>query len=174
MRYSIREVEDWDDKWQVVYDVTLDDGTTTQSGHCFPKDTLEWRAAEYGIDPGDTAMLLDLVLTEPHLGATDWAGTQLRDAPDIPTARRDHVARCAAAKLRLRLSTRGALVQPGGPLERVHAESPMEPEVIALKAEQVRRLRAAHAEALRTPDNRSRADRFRDHLRQNRRTPEER
>lgn len=34
-------------------------------GHVFPKDTLEWRAAEYGIS--DVAELLDIVLHEPYL-----------------------------------------------------------------------------------------------------------
>ncbi len=173
MKYTIRDVEDWGDKWQIVYDVTLDDETTTQSGHCFPKDTLEWRAAEYGIDPADTATLLDLVLAEPHLQPADWSGTHLRDAPDIATARRDHIARCAAAKLRVRLSSRGALAREGGPLEGIHTESPMDLEVIALKTEEVRRMRAEHA-APRTPDNRSRAERFRDQVGKTRRTREER
>jgi hypothetical protein len=34
-------------------------------GHIFAKDTLEWRAAEYGLD--DVDELLDMVLHEPHL-----------------------------------------------------------------------------------------------------------
>jgi hypothetical protein len=33
--------------------------------HIFPKDTLEWRAAEYGVADADE--LLDLILHEPHL-----------------------------------------------------------------------------------------------------------
>lgn len=34
-------------------------------GHVFPKGTLEWRAAEYGLD--DVDEILDIVLHEPHL-----------------------------------------------------------------------------------------------------------
>lgn len=35
------------------------------SSYVFPKDTLEWRAAEYGLD--DVDEILDMVLHEPHL-----------------------------------------------------------------------------------------------------------
>jgi hypothetical protein len=35
------------------------------SGYVFPKDTLEWRAAEYGLT--DVDEILDMVLHEPHL-----------------------------------------------------------------------------------------------------------
>lgn len=37
-------------------------------GYVFPKDMLEWRAAEYGIS--DVDELLDMVLHEPHLPET--------------------------------------------------------------------------------------------------------
>ncbi len=35
--------------------------------HCFPLDTMEWRSAEYAIDPNDRDTLLDLVLAEPWM-----------------------------------------------------------------------------------------------------------
>jgi hypothetical protein len=90
--------------------------------HLLPLDAMEWRAAEYGIDPADTATLLDIVIAEPHLTREDWAsGTKLHDAPDIDTARRDHLARCAVVKLRHRISIRA----PHTPLERIRLESPM-------------------------------------------------
>lgn len=34
-------------------------------GHIFPKETLEWRAAEYGLT--DVDEILDIILHEPHL-----------------------------------------------------------------------------------------------------------
>jgi hypothetical protein len=37
----------------------------------FPEVTLAWRAAEYGIDPTDTALLLDVILHEPFLPDLD-------------------------------------------------------------------------------------------------------
>jgi hypothetical protein len=122
----------------------LDDGTEVRHLHQFPIDTLEWRAAEYGIDPADTATLLDIVLAEPYLSDEDWAvGHRLHAAPDIDTARRDHLARCARAKLRHRITTR----TPGHPCRRVAAESPLHPEAIGLKQQLVARARAAHAAA---------------------------
>lgn len=51
--------------WYV--DTERPDGS--QRRHVFPKTTLAWRAAEYGIDPADTDTLLDIVLHEgfaPH------------------------------------------------------------------------------------------------------------
>ncbi|ARX81516.1 hypothetical protein SMD44_00914 [Streptomyces alboflavus] len=47
--------------WAV--DMRKPDGGTYR--HVFPTDTLAWRAAEYGLDPADTAALLDVVLHEP-------------------------------------------------------------------------------------------------------------
>lgn len=35
--------------------------------HSFPLEALEWRAAEYGIDPTDTEALLDLIVHEPYV-----------------------------------------------------------------------------------------------------------
>lgn len=126
--------------WHVVTRASDGRGLT----HVFPKAALEWRAAEYGIDPADTATLLDIVLTEPHLTEEDWAaGHRLHDAPDIDTARVDHLARCARSKLRHRISTR----TPGHPCRRVAAESPLHPEAIGLKQQLVARARTAHAAA---------------------------
>lgn len=120
--------------WRASLTITADDGSSVRHQHLFPVDTMEWRAAEYGIDPADTATLLDIVLAEPFLTPDDWAaGEQLYTAPDIDTARRDHVARCSAAKLRCRLSTRAK----GSPLVRVRDESPLHAEVIELKTELV-------------------------------------
>lgn len=106
----------------------------------FPEDTLEWRAAEYGIDPNDTATLLDIVLTEPFLTPEDWAnGPTLYDADTIDDARTAHIARCAAVKLRHRISTR----EKNSPVSRVRDESPMNPEAIALKTQYVAQRRNA-------------------------------
>lgn len=132
--------------WRVTGTMLEDDGAVVPYHHAFPLDTMEWRAAEYGIDPADRATLLDIVLTEPHLTAEDQArGYRLHDAPDIETARRDHLARCVAVKLRHRISTRAV----GTPLGRIRSESPMDPEVIAVKAQHVARVRASVASVRR-------------------------
>jgi hypothetical protein len=155
-------LEDSHDRWRIAITITADDGTTTRLLHLLPIDTMEWRAAEYGIDPGDTATLLDIVLAEPHLTPADWSsGTKLHDAPDIATARRDHIARCAAVKLRHRLATRVA----GSVLERVRSESLMDAEAIAVKTEFVAKVReSTAAEARRLAASTSRADALRRRL----------
>jgi hypothetical protein len=47
--------------WRVIF--KKPDGT--YHDYIFPQSTLEWRAAEYDIDPEDTEALLDIVLHEP-------------------------------------------------------------------------------------------------------------
>lgn len=144
MRIVFDDVEQVGDIWHVAVSI-VDGDVTTRMLHAFPVDTMEWRAAEYGID--DLATLLDIVLIEPHLSVQEReTGHQLHRAPDIPTARADHVARCARAKLRLRMSTRAE----GSPLQRVRDESPMDREVVAVKSDHVRQVRA-HLRAVRSP-----------------------
>jgi hypothetical protein len=55
------------DLWHITYQST---GGELRH-HVFPKSTLDWRAAEYGIDPSDTATLLDIVLHEPFVPNPD-------------------------------------------------------------------------------------------------------
>ncbi|WP_143264372.1 hypothetical protein [Amycolatopsis kentuckyensis] len=142
--------------WAVDGTRTADDGTVMRFRHLFPLDTLEWRAAEYGIDPADTATLLDIVLAEPYLSEEDWAtGHQLHDAPDIDTARADHLARCARAKLRHGISTRSKAATKTTaavphPCQRIADESPLHPEAIELKRQLVDQARTAHAQARAT------------------------
>src|SRR5690349_8643049 len=62
--------------------------------HIFPLDILEWRAAEYGIDPTDTEQLLDFVLHEPYL--TDEPVVHTAASP--AAARVLHREQIAAAK----------------------------------------------------------------------------
>lgn len=53
-----------------LVDVTRN-GETLRLAHVFPPDTMEWRSAEYDIDPGETDLLLDIVLYEPHIQLSD-------------------------------------------------------------------------------------------------------
>lgn len=84
------------DCWQVVTRATGDTGIT----HVFPKATLEWRAAEYGIDPDDVDTLLDVVLHEQLLDeATAGAAVRsLASARSTADARQAHVSRLAGVK----------------------------------------------------------------------------
>lgn len=158
-RYEVKEVQDRGRYWQVVYDATLDNGTVTEHGHSIPKETLEWRAAEYELDPAtEFETILDIVLSEPYLAPEEQAGSlpgeELFDAPDIATARAKHINRCAKAKLRHRISTRkipnGAAEnkssENGNPFDMIRTDAVIDPEVVALKREHVRRTREANAE----------------------------
>lgn len=149
---TILEVQDWGDKWQVVYIIehVPEPGDpdqqvwAEQGGHCFPKDIFEWRAAEYDIDPTDMDTLVDIVLSEPYLEDSDYTpGEGLFDAPDLTIAREAHKARCARGKLRGRITTRGKIAHKDGILHTLRTESLMDQEVIQVKREHVRRQRAA-------------------------------
>ncbi|MEV6154908.1 hypothetical protein AB0L53_31665 [Nonomuraea sp. NPDC052129] len=60
--------------------------------HAFPHSTLEWRAAEYGIDPEDIDTLLEVILYEPWIPREDdllamvhpEASAILRDTRGMP------------------------------------------------------------------------------------------
>lgn len=126
------------DYWVVFGKAFNDDGTPMVDAdgnhfnykYRFPVDTMEWRAAEYGIDPADTATLLDIVMVEPLMSEEDYQdGVKLHDTDDIAQARADHLARVARKKLAARMSTR----KKGSPLQRIADESPMHPEIVAIK-----------------------------------------
>jgi hypothetical protein len=144
--------EDGQGHWSVEVTRIEDDGTVTTGCHVFPTDTLEWRAAEYGIDPSDVDTLMDIVLVEPYLTDDHWqAGSRLHDADTIEQARADHLARCAQAKLACRMSTRGKSAEP---LRAVRERHDMHPEALEMKREMVRRGREQHrtARALQSRD----------------------
>lgn len=92
--------------WRVSY---ASDDDSPPVVHLFPESTLAWRAAEYGLDPTDTAALLDIVLHEPFIPVPDpepvrlvgqepakkAAPVHLYNAPTIADARTAHLARIA-------------------------------------------------------------------------------
>ncbi|MEH0586238.1 hypothetical protein QA942_19960 [Streptomyces sp. B21-106] len=82
--------------WQVS--LTRPDGSV--GNHVMPTSALEWRAAEYGIDPTDVDTLLDILLHEPHMPTTDDPQHGPRyadDGPDLWTADTTTAAREAHA-----------------------------------------------------------------------------
>lgn len=112
-------------------------GATVPFQIVIPVDTLEWRAAEYGIDPADTDTLWDIVIAEFYMTPDDYNHGQdphLYGHPDRDVSKKSHMARVAKAKLRHRISTRNA-----NPVhQKIKQESPLNPEVIAMKTEHVR------------------------------------
>jgi hypothetical protein len=126
----------------IVEDTRQPDGSVVEVARThywlFPQDTMEWRAAEYGIPLSDTDTLLDIVLAEPFIPLSEYAeGTSLHDSPSITEARREHLGRCARAKLRMRMATRA-----DGLLNRIRGESPLHDEVVAIKADLVQARRS--------------------------------
>lgn len=103
--------------------------------HVFPPDTLEWRAAEYGIDPTDTDALLDIILGEPF--AEQDPVPLLFTADTIEEARAQHTSRCAQAKLAKKISSRG--IQ--NPLEMIRSDFRANPESLKQKRSAVRAAR---------------------------------
>lgn len=125
IKYVVSHVQaDGAENWQIYME--LPGGMMW--AHIIPKDTFEWRAAEYGIDPDDTETLLQMVLHEPHIPdptlpenfATDAAAARgmtvpsdrgyslsggvssvpvwLYNAPSVNSARLAHMARVEAAR----------------------------------------------------------------------------
>ena len=156
MRIEIVSTEETeDDRFRVMLRKTMDDGSVEEGSHIFPKDILEWRAAEYGIDPSDVDTLLDIVITEPYLSAEDWVGPKLYDeGVTTEEARAAHLARCAKVKLTHRVSTRA---RKDSPLQHVRDKHQMDAEAIHVKRQLVgatrEHIRQA-AKASRAPDAR--------------------
>jgi hypothetical protein len=155
--------------WIVTGSITDDTGKTLPYLHQFPCDTLEWRAAEYAIDPTDVDTLLDIVMAEPFLTPGDWAsGKHIYNHPDadLATVRADHIARCGAVAGRAKLVTRPDGKQPGkphplDPIRSAHAHW-VDPDVVSLKAQLVNRNRQEQSSfqkaAAPTHDARERAN----------------
>ncbi len=90
-----------------VIEVKQPSGDTVLLAYVFPSDSLEWRAAEYGIDPGEQDLLLDIVLYEPFLPPTvDKSRVPLFAADTIEEARKSHVASIMDLKKQIRPKAR--------------------------------------------------------------------
>ena len=138
--------------------------------HVFPADTLEWRAAEYGIDPSDVDTLLDIVLHEPHIDepgnpfaiaagqAVPDDGPTLFTADTVDQAREAHLRRIERVKAdKVRISIRPPARRPdaavaargaGDPLDVIRRRQ-LDPERVAAKAKLVAAERARVATARR-------------------------
>jgi hypothetical protein len=70
---------------------------TFQQEIVMPPDTLAIRAGEYGLDPTDTALLLDVVLHENFITYTE-TDHPLWNAPSIALAREEHLDMVATVR----------------------------------------------------------------------------
>lgn len=135
-------------------DVTHEDGTVVRTAHFMPKDVMEWRVAEYDLDPDDD-QLLDLVLWEQYV--TVPPGKGLHEAGTVAEAREALLEALAertgpsnAAKARARGLARGTAADPEVAVrKRMREMSLMDPEVVEQKRRIVTLQRDRSKEAAR-------------------------
>lgn len=157
---SAELVQNGDERmWMLGTRVDRGDGSPVEMrAHVMPEDTLEWRAAELGIDPADTDTLLRIVLVEPYLtDDTADPNRALHTAETTVDARTHHLQRINArlgATGRIRGRRGAGQVRAAGPRAKVllHSgtedplavikrESPIDPDFVAVKREYVARVR---------------------------------
>lgn len=116
-------------------------------GHVFPKATLEWRAAEYGLD--DPAEILDVILHERHRPRVDHddrvslvnPAKKAAKAADEPvtlwTATSTAEAREAHRKAIADIKTMTRVIDPSGYLIHILVRCDLNADRIREKAEKV-------------------------------------
>lgn len=109
MKLTVRNVdkkvlEDGRVIWRVRYDATeLGEGEYPTFYHHFPDDQIDYYMAAYGLS--DIQETLDIILADPF--HDEDIGIALMNSTDQVEERAAHRARCARAKLRVKLSSRG-------------------------------------------------------------------
>lgn len=138
MKIELMDVQPYADNDELILatvDRTDDDGVVTRMAHLIPKEAMEWRAAEYGIDPADTDTLLDIVLHEPHVQVDKEL--QLYTAPDVESARAhllEKVGKLKADSARGRALGQDKAKEVRG---RLISMCHMNPEAVSLKTQMV-------------------------------------
>lgn len=137
--------------WHIEQKITQTDGSTQNLIYVLPMDTIEWRCAEYGYDPiNDLDFLTDSILIEPHVDDVDNSHADfLYNSDTIEKAKAAHQARFRTHLSQVQLvdnPAAGALadatsVSKGKPGVRdvFRRHSPLDPEVLQIKADHVRR-----------------------------------
>lgn len=152
-----------------------------------PLDTLEWRAAEYEIDPGDTDLLMDVVIYESvisqegpihplyladsisqardnHLGKIMQVKSQLRPAPNVwknNKQRKERLSLAGVDPIWSKAVTEDALVN-------IRTGHLMDPEVVLEKNKLVKESRDRIRRSIDRPNKVSRVDQIREMRRRDR------
>lgn len=150
-----------EDKMLIATNITQN-GETTKVAYIIPRETWEWRVAEYDLDPEDTETALDILLHSPHVNIPQGEG--LYDGVTVEAAReallsrvRDHRKNSdteKAARTALRKASDPEVAVRGQILGLLHKD----PEVIAVKREVI----AIHRQ--RADEERAKAKPARDRL----------
>lgn len=152
--------------WVIAKTVT-DGNKTFRMAQVIPEDMMEWRAAEYDIDPNDRDTLMDIILYQHHLddGIDDNSHPQsLMWASTVEEARDFHLNRIKTKKANGKTQTRkrdktkeDKVANPRNPkhllrdtsdetatpLDIIKAAMPIDPEILEVKKQFVRELRKA-------------------------------
>lgn len=116
--------------------------------HVFPADTLEWRIAEYGLDPNDLDTVLDVVLAEPWLndGVDHSHPRFLYNAASVEDARAFHLERVQAFQAKHAPAGKAATrPDQGGHRKAILDKVLIDPEVVEAKRGLVGVARDRHA-----------------------------
>lgn len=157
------------DVWRIVVDhvhdpdetdhLTHAQGTTSECTIIIPADTLEWRAAEYGLT--DLHTIWDLVISEFYMTPEDYKDEPwLYGHPDREVSKKAHLDRVVRVKLRHRIATRNGDVH-----DRVKQNSPMNSEILKIKSEHVRLAHQAEMDRLSKQHEANRLEHLRNTLR---------
>ena len=140
-RCSVNNRNDW---WAV--DTVGPDGVLQR--HAFPPETLHWRAAEYGYDPTDVSVLLDIVLHEKHIRGHTHRHPDFVYNCNPDTARAGLNARIDYVK-----RTQAKVVDPDGLLGQIVAEHEHDPKRHAELQAYVHHVRTHGTNPLKEPDH---------------------
>lgn len=162
MRISLGEAHN-DGRGHVVIkrEITHDNGFVEQGCYIFPEDTLEWRAAEYDLDPSDMDSIMEIVLAECHLDPVpDEDMPVLFTADTIVEARTKHVDRCGKTRDKHfgNERARGKKVTPS--TSNWKELFVMDPEALELKKEIVAKARRSVREQRRAAKDNPGAERI--------------
>lgn len=151
--------------WVIAKEIRDGVGPVVRMAQAFPEDTLEWRVAEYDLDPNDKDTLIDILLYEHHLddGIDPDHPSSLAHAVTVSEAREFHLSRIKAKKgtgkvqTRKRAPNENAISRtrsprlllidsgddPDTPLDILKRELPIDPDLVEVKREHVRQQREA-------------------------------
>lgn len=108
-KITIDEVvnEPKNNRWLIYQTIELGDGSTRPYLQVSPYDQMEWRAAEYNINPSDLNTLIDIMICEQFI-KSEWYHTDksIWNSPTIENAREALISEIAQIKLKYRISTR--------------------------------------------------------------------
>lgn len=148
IEYTISDVAE--DAERNLWQITYQNKAGEVRNHLFPKATLEWRAAEYGLD--DVDEILDIILHEPYAPPEQSAAplsllaapakTVSRPTPRITlyTAESTAQARDAHRQRIADVKTNDARISPpkgADPLDHIRRNHGITPDGLRAKREQV-------------------------------------